>query len=293
LCLLSIVVKPDEPMRLIGAGLGRTGTMSTKAALERLGLKAYHFLEIFKSSQHCDLWNEQAPKLKMRETKNEGAQAIMDALSKDGYNATLDFPICFLYDDFMKRYPDARVLLTVRSNADKWATSMLNAVIPMHQIKVDKRMPWKWIPPFSQIAKMNEWMPTPKGTMEVDPITGTFNKTSLTFLYDMWLKNVTETVPPEKLLVFQAKEGYEPLCKFLEGLSPITDKNCKEVLESGENFPNVNSTTNMNLVLYLLLLGCWVFEYGPYIIPLLLAYKYVSRQKKEGTKLVDSFWMFF
>ena len=95
----------DMPLEVIGAGFGRTGTLSTKAALEALGLApCYHFVEI----------------LQPRPGHNEGHRRAWVEFMKgradmdwrwlfDRYDATLDFPTCFFYRELMEAFPEAKV----------------------------------------------------------------------------------------------------------------------------------------------------------------------------------------
>mgnify|MGYP003297365972 CR=1 FL=1 len=46
---------------VIGAGFGRTGTLSLKFALETLGFdKCYHMMEVMLNEHHVDLWRRVA-----------------------------------------------------------------------------------------------------------------------------------------------------------------------------------------------------------------------------------------
>ena len=92
------------PLEVIGAGLGRTGTLSLKVALEELGFgPCYHMIELFGHPEHVELW----------EAASEGKPVDWEGLF-GGYRATTDWPACSFYRELMQRYPDARVILTVR-----------------------------------------------------------------------------------------------------------------------------------------------------------------------------------
>jgi hypothetical protein len=67
--------------------------------------------------------------------------------------------------------------------------------------------------------------------------------------YDRWAEYVQVTVPPERLLVFPASDGWEPLCEFLKPLQKEEiDQGCREVLQSGEAYPYVNDATSFRLI---------------------------------------------
>src|SRR4051812_1473786 len=91
-------------IRVIGAGFGRTGTLSLKAALEMLGFgPCYHMSEVFAHPEHFALWT----------AAWRGQPIDWDALFH-GYQATVDWPGCAFYQQLMRQYPDAKVLLSVR-----------------------------------------------------------------------------------------------------------------------------------------------------------------------------------
>jgi hypothetical protein len=92
-------------LEVIGAGWGRTGTLSTKVALERLGLgPCYHMIEVFRTHpEHRALWRRAAAE----------NQANWPEIFS-GYRATVDWPSCAFWRELADAYPRARVLLTYR-----------------------------------------------------------------------------------------------------------------------------------------------------------------------------------
>src|SRR5215210_5869069 len=91
-------------IRVIGAGLGRTGTLSLKAALEELGFGAcYHMIELLTHPEQVRFW----------EAASRRERVDWDALF-EGYQAVVDYPGCRYYRELMEYYPEAKVVLTVR-----------------------------------------------------------------------------------------------------------------------------------------------------------------------------------
>ena len=83
-------------MKVIGAGFGRTGTLSVKAALEELGVgPCYHMVEVFDKPRHVELWQAAA----------EGKSIDWEELFA-GYNAVVDWPACTFYQQLMQAYPE-------------------------------------------------------------------------------------------------------------------------------------------------------------------------------------------
>src|SRR5437763_9512413 len=104
-------------MKVIGAGLGRTGTLSAKTALEERGAgPCYHMVEVFDKPRHVELWQAAA----------EGKPVDWDELFA-GYLAVVDWPACAFYQQLMQAYPNAKVLLTVR-DPQSWYESTRNTI---------------------------------------------------------------------------------------------------------------------------------------------------------------------
>src|SRR5262249_37024332 len=107
----------DMPIKVIGAGLGRTGTLSLKVALEELGfVKCYHMIEVFAHFGHVPVWD----------AATRGQPVDWDELFR-GYQATVDWPSCSFYEELMRRYPDAKVILTVR-DPERWYESVRQTI---------------------------------------------------------------------------------------------------------------------------------------------------------------------
>ncbi len=188
---------------IIGAGFGRTGTMSLKAALEQLGFPCYHMVECFpKGPSHWQLW----------EDVGRGAPD-WDALF-EGFTATVDFPACTSYASLAEYYPSAKVLLTVR-DPEKWFKSVQDTIFG------EKWM--RFLPGTEAGAFMKSTINDYFGNRmhDHDHLITRFNE---------HLAQVKDAIAPERLLVFEVAEGWAPLCEFLELDEP-----------EGE-FPHVNDT---------------------------------------------------
>ena len=107
------------PLKIIGAGVGRTGTHSLKLALEELGFgPCYHMEElIMHNPQNVKYWVD----------AKAGKPVDWEEVFK-GFQSGVDLPIFFFYKDLMKKYPDAKVILTTR-NPDSWYKSFGDTII--------------------------------------------------------------------------------------------------------------------------------------------------------------------
>ena len=104
-------------MKAIGAGFGRTGTMSLKVALEELGFgPCYHMTEVFEHPEHVPLW----------EAAVRGEPVDWEKIF-GSYQAAVDWPAAAFYRELMKVYPDAKVLLSIR-DPEKWYENAKSAL---------------------------------------------------------------------------------------------------------------------------------------------------------------------
>jgi hypothetical protein len=190
------------PLTLIGAGLGRTGTASTKLALERLGVgRCYHMGEVISQPARMAGWVDAA-------AGKPDWEAIFE-----GYGACVDYPAASFWRELADYYPDAKVLLNVRS-AESWFESVNETILNPG------------------------WIEEASGTPPYDFLNATIYRTMdgrmadrdyMLEHFDRHVAQVRETIPAERLLVFEVKQGWEPLCAFL-GV-PVPE----------EPFPRVNS----------------------------------------------------
>ena len=106
-------------LKVIGAGFGRTGTLSLKNALEELGFRpCYHMTELFGKPGADVQWEAIA----------RGGAVDWNTVF-EGYQATVDWPACAVYKELMRAYPEAKVLLSVR-DPEKWYESVMSTIYP-------------------------------------------------------------------------------------------------------------------------------------------------------------------
>jgi len=176
------------------------GTLSTKAALEHLGLgPCYHFVTLFERPQDVDVWQAAA----------DGKPVDWTALFAD-FQAAVDWPASVFYKQHMALYPDAKVLLNVR-DPEEWYESMLKTVYPASQGGLSA-------PAESAMGRLGRmidtlaWQGLFHGQFEEKPYA-----LSVLERHD---REVQDYVPADRLLVWDVKEGWEPLCRFLGVAAP-------------------------------------------------------------------------
>lgn len=187
-------------MKLIGAGFPRTGTMSTKAALEQLGFgPCYHFVTQFERPQDIAVWQAAA----------DGKPVDWNALFAD-FQSAVDWPTSAFYRQFMAVYPNAKILLNVR-DPEAWYESIMNTVYPASRSGLSA--PADSVPGGAGRAiNTLGWEGIFQGRFE--------DKEYAISVFERRNQEVKDTVPPDRLLVWEVKQGWEPLCRFLDVAVP-------------------------------------------------------------------------
>lgn len=198
-------------LKVIGAGIGRTGTESLKKALEQLGFgTAYHMFELtMKHPEHLPEWQKLA----------RGEEPDYERLFA-GYQSTTDFPACIFYQEFMAQYPEAKVVLTVR-DANKWYDSAAKVIfrgVPAPIVALIR-----FVGLFSKKARAGvQTINFAKDVVNHFFEGRTGDREHTKAIFNAWNEEVQRTVPPDRLLVFEVREGWEPLCRFLDVPVPAT-----------------------------------------------------------------------
>lgn len=173
-------------LRVIGAGVGRTGTASLKVALEHLfDAPCYHMFEVFQHPEHIPAWHQAA-----ENREPDWAQLF------DGYAAAVDFPVAAFWPELSRAYPDALVVLTLR-DPESWWQSASPTIFAVTQ---KMQGPWR---------DMADAMFAQRFTAEIN------DKAACIAAYERHVDAVRRGVPASRLLEWQVSEGWEPLCKAL------------------------------------------------------------------------------
>ena len=194
-------------LRVVGAGLGRTGTLSLKIALERLiGGRCYHMTEVFGHPEHAPVWRDAA----------HGATVDWDDLLAD-YNATVDWPGCALWRSLADANPDAVILLSSRESAETWWKSASRTIFVGMDDPAAEPVPG-WRAMWDALAELT--LP-PNAVSEADVAMAA---------YEAHNAAVRAEADPERLLEWRPGDGWEPLSAALGVPAP------------DEAFPHLNTT---------------------------------------------------
>jgi Sulfotransferase domain len=195
-------------VKVIGAGFGRTGTWSLKVALEMLGFgPCYHMTEVFAHPGHADLWVSA-----WREELVDWEGVVGD------YEVSVDWPACTFYEELMDQNPGAKVLLSVR-DPESWYESTRATVYELSKL-LDSSTLARLVFGLSSLLVFGGFAGGRSSLVNDIIWQGTFHghfedKAYAIEVYNQHNDEVKRRVPPERLLVYEVKEGWEPLCAFL------------------------------------------------------------------------------
>lgn len=193
-------------MKLIGTGFGRTGTDSMREALNMIGAgPCHHMREVQGDEAHRDLWRAAVA----------GDGPIDWDVLLDGYASCVDWPTAHYWPELLRRWPEAKVLLTWR-DAESWWRSFEKTILPV-------------------ILESTDGQSMGLGLIR-DKVFGgrADDRDHAVAVYEANIARVTAEVPAERLLVYPVGSGWAPLCDFL-GV-PVPDA----------PFPRINSAAEFN-----------------------------------------------
>ena len=198
------------PLKIIGAGFGRTGTNSLRIALNMLGAgPTYHMHEVRYNAGHKAMWH-----------------GILNGVAPDwelvfrNYAAAVDWPITHYWLQLVERFPSAKVILTVR-DPESWYTSFSRTIYRAVHLPITEDMSEEDRLHRRTIFQMIDEETFSGKSGEKDHVIDVFNRR---------IAEVIDFIPPQRLLIYDVTEGWEPLCRFLGVSVPKTP------------FPRTNST---------------------------------------------------
>ena len=182
-------------LKVIGAGFGRTGTLSLKLALEELGLgPCYHLYEIRERPELL------APWLELLDGRMPDWRQVFQ-----GFASQVDWPAAFYWKDLHAAFPDAKVILTLRDPV-AWFESLQATIVP-------------------SVTYGTEHADSAHARAVSDMVYRTIYQglfldrmTDRDFVLRVWQDHIEEVrrkVPPEQLLELDVRQGWAPLCAFL------------------------------------------------------------------------------
>ena len=215
-------------LKVIGAGFGRTGTLSLKTALEQLGFSpCHHMSEVAKDVSQIDWFLKAA----------NGEKVNWDDVFS-GFEAAVDWPTAAYYEELADKYPDAKIILGVR-DPEAWYESVRTSIFIF-----PPSFP-RWIRKL--VPSANNFIEMIEKTVWENELNGRFEDKEQTIeVFLERIEAVKEKIPSERLLVHRATDGWDPLCRFLN--VPVPE----------QNYPWVNEGRQIRRVVQVLKLLNWV-----------------------------------
>jgi hypothetical protein len=195
-------------MDVIGVGFGRTGTLSMKVALEMLGFgPCAHMLPLIGDEERSAMFTQAA----------HGDEASLDK-ALDGCRSTVDWPGVFFWRELVAKYPDAKVVLTVR-DPEQWYASAERTIWQATNAPTQPGME-----AFREMCDATNW----DGTFH-----GRFGDRDYAIkVFTEHNEAVRRSIPADRLLEYEVGEGWDRLCTFL-GV-PVPE----------QEFPRLNDTAS-------------------------------------------------
>jgi hypothetical protein len=207
-------------LKVIGAGFGRTGTLSLKLALEQIGFgPCYHMVETRRHPTHDTTW------LSLARGETEDWRGLLT-----GYQAVVDWPGVHFWKTLAAAHPAAKIILTLR-DADRWYESAAKTIFARMRTFAD------------ELARDGECSVDPSrhahmlmvNTIVADQtFNGNLDRDHAIDVFNAHNEEVRRSVAPERLLVYETGEGWDRLCDFLGVPVPQAP------------YPRVNSTADFN-----------------------------------------------
>lgn len=197
-------------MKLIGAGLPRTGTLSQKVALEMLGLgPCYHMVNVLMDLDEAAVWQRALD-----------GENVWDEVFGE-FESTVDWPGSFFTRELAAHYPDAKVLLSTR-DPEAWVKSMRDTIWGLFYGDMLQRdlsdARGRVDPKWAGYIEMTKGMWERSGLI---PNGSDTTPDEMASAMERYQEEIQREIPADRLLVWSVQEGWEPLCEFLG--KPVPD----------------------------------------------------------------------
>jgi hypothetical protein len=216
------------PLKVIGAGFGRTGTNSLKVALEQLGFGPCHHMKEVGSSLEQINWFDQVSRDEIVDWNRVFAK----------FESAVDWPAAAYYQELAALFPESKIILSVR-DPDDWYDSVTETIYAVGQ-NVPRWLRWL-VPPVNRLVSM-------VSRIVWDGVfAGRFEDRSYTIsIFNQHIEEVRKNIPADRLLIHSAKEGWAPICEFLKVPVPQTA------------YPRVNEAKDIKRMVSLLKALSWL-----------------------------------
>jgi hypothetical protein len=187
-------------LKVIGAGVGRTGTYSLKLAINQLEFGPCHHMEevLHNMPVQVPLWSAAA-----------AGEPDWSQIYK-GYDSAVDWPTACFFRELLREYPSAKFILTER-DPERWADSFGATIYTLLAGKDEAP------------EEMRAWLDMASDVIAKTGFPPGLDQDALVNAFIAHTDAVKETIPASQLLVFEVRQGWEPLCDFLGAPIPATE----------------------------------------------------------------------
>jgi len=206
-------------LKVVAIGYGRTGTFSLTLGLQELGFPTLHTQHLYEMPSIFDMWTNDVFLPSIRSGVASLGKPDLDLIAREGFEATADLPTALYFEEIAEQFPECKFILTTRENSEVWFRSWDTLTKSITQpVRVGTFVPrvrklgyyFRWL--FSIINKDNSYLTVPF------PLPFQ-NKQQAIASYEEHNRRVREKIPPHRLLEYNVKQGWKPLCDFLD-ISP-------------------------------------------------------------------------
>ncbi|KND87473.1 hypothetical protein TOPH_07916 [Tolypocladium ophioglossoides CBS 100239] len=188
------------PLKVIGTGFGRTGTLSLCFALDILGYPCHHMEKVL-----LDPTQDPSAFVKASQTRTANWDRIFE-----NYVAAVDWPAAEFWSELVQKYPDAKVILTIRDPED-WYASVANTI---NEWPMDPNIKWP--------MRMLKTRAMARAIVKEGVLRDFSDKEAMIAKFNDNIERVKQLVPQDRLLIFHVGDGWGPLCRFLKATPPDT-----------------------------------------------------------------------
>jgi Sulfotransferase domain len=206
-------------------------------ALEELGFPTLHTIHMYayENEEILHMWIDKIVNPAIEKLEPVIGRADLQLIAESGYEAVADLPSVLFFEQILEEYPDCKFILTTRENSEVWFRSWVTLT---KSVTTHMHLGGMLFPTLRQYSRYLRWMYSVVNN-DTSYMTSTFPKDeqikeNVIAYYEEHNRRVREVIPSEQLLEFNVKDGWEPLCKFLE------INNCPTT-----PFPKTNSANSM------------------------------------------------
>jgi len=190
---------------------------SLTLALEDLGFPTLHTQHLYENDEIFEMWTEQVFRPSYIAKERTMGTPDIDMIAKSGYQGTMDLPMALYYEQVLEEYPDCKFILTVRESSEIWFKSWDTL---LKSITQPARYARNILPFMNRFGLYFRWLSAVVNTDDSYFTTGwplpDQQKAPSIASYEAHNARVREVIPSKQLLEYSVKEGWEPLCNFLE-----------------------------------------------------------------------------